>query len=262
MNCTTTPMETLTDAVRLAFEKAVPSKVSASWGHANGFNISGWDTRTSEEYVTMVLATIISGAGATPQQDGWHACGPECCFGALTSGDVELLEYSYPIVIHRYSLIEDSGGAGKFRGGSGTAWEVEPLDREMTFITFGEGRRIPAVGAAGAVSKMVDAKVGRIEVRRGKKAVETIRKNVIENLKPGETVTNLNPGGGGYGNPFERPIDKIVWDVKNGLVSLKGARDDYGVVITSAKTLDVDVAETNKLRSAAMAGGHQTDVRA
>jgi N-methylhydantoinase B len=262
MNCTTTPMETLTDAVRLAFEKAVPAKVSASWGHANGFNISGWDTRTSEEYVTMVLATIISGAGATPQQDGWHACGPECCFGALTSGDVELLEYSYPIVIHRYSLIEDSGGAGKFRGGSGTAWEVEPLDREMTFITFGEGRRIPAVGAAGATSKMVDAKVGRIEVRRGKGAMETIRKNVIESLKPGETVTNLNPGGGGYGNPFERPIDKIVWDVKNGLVSLKGARDDYGVVITSAKTLDVDMAETNKLRGVAAVSVYQTDVRA
>jgi N-methylhydantoinase B len=262
MNCTTTPMETLTDAVRLAFEKAVPSKVSASWGHANGFNISGWDTRTNEEYVTMVLATIISGAGATPQQDGWHACGPECCFGALTSGDVELLEYSYPIVIHRYSLIEDSGGAGKFRGGSGTAWEVEPLDREMTFITFGEGRRIPAVGAAGATSKMVDAKVGRIEVRRGKGAMETIRKNVIESLKPGETVTNLNPGGGGYGNPFERPIDKIVWDVKNGLVSLKGARDDYGVVITSAKTLDVDMAETNKLRGVAAVSVYQTDVRA
>ena len=91
-----------------------------------------------------------------------------------------LLEYSYPIVIHRYSLIEDSGGAGKFRGGSGTAWEVEPLDRDMTFITFGEGRRIPAVGAAGAVSKMVESKVGRIEVKRGGK-VETIRKNVIEN---------------------------------------------------------------------------------
>jgi N-methylhydantoinase B len=202
----------------------------------------------------MVLATIISGAGATPQQDGWHACGPECCFGALTSGDVELLEYSYPIIIHRYSLIEDSGGAGKFRGGSGTAWEVEPLDRDMTFITFGEGRRIPAVGAAGANSKMVDAKVGRIEVKRNGK-VETIRKNVIENVKPGETVTNLNPGGGGYGNPFERPVDKIVADVKNGLVSVKGARDDYGVVVSDAKTLAVDMAETNKLRSVVLAGG-------
>ena len=117
----------------------------------------------------MVLATIISGGGATPQQDGWHACGPECCFGALTSGDVELLEYSYPIIIHRYSLMTDSGGAGKFRGGSGTAWEVEPLDSEMLCIGFGEGRRIPAMGAAGAKSKMIDDKVGRIEVKRGGK---------------------------------------------------------------------------------------------
>jgi N-methylhydantoinase B len=165
------------------------------------------------------------------------------------------LEYSYPIVIHRYSLIEDSGGAGKFRGGSGTAWEVEPLDREMTFITFGEGRRIPAVGAAGAASKMVDTKVGRIEVKRGGK-VETIRKNVIENVKPGESVTNLNPGGGGYGNPFERPVEKIVWDVKNGLVSIAGARDDYGVVITNPQTLTVDMAETEKLRSAALSRAH------
>jgi N-methylhydantoinase B len=198
----------------------------------------------------MVLATIISGAGATPQQDGWHACGPECCFGALTSGDVELLEYSYPIIIHRYSLIEDSGGAGKFRGGSGTAWEVEPLDRDMTFITFGEGRRIPAVGAAGAMSKMVDAKVGRLELKRNGN-VETIRKNVIENVKPGETVTNLNPGGGGYGNPYERPIEKIIADVRNGLVSVGGAREDYGVVITDRETLAVDMAETKRLRGAA-----------
>ncbi len=99
MNCTTTPMETLTDAVRLAFEQAAPDKVSASWGHANGCNIAGWDSRHDEEYVTMVLASIISGAGATASQDGWHACGPECCFGALTSGDIEMLEHSYPIII-------------------------------------------------------------------------------------------------------------------------------------------------------------------
>ncbi|WP_164178739.1 hydantoinase B/oxoprolinase family protein, partial [Stenotrophomonas maltophilia] len=78
---------------------------------------------------------------ATPKQDGWHAVGPECCFGALTSGDVELLEYSYPIVIHRYALMTDSGGAGKFRGGSGTAWEVEPLNGDILCIGFGEGRR-------------------------------------------------------------------------------------------------------------------------
>lgn len=248
MNCTTTPMETLTDAVRLAFEKAVPSKVSASWGHANGLNIAGRDSRTNEEFVTMVLATIISGGGATPKQDGWHAVGPECCFGALTSGDVELLEYSYPIIIHRYSLMTDSGGAGKFRGGSGTAWEVEPLNGDMLCIGFGEGRRIPAMGAAGATSAMVDTKVGRVELRRDGK-VQVERKNIIETIRPGETITNLNPGGGGFGNPFERPVEKVIFDVRNRLVSIEGARLDYGVAIADPKTLEVDAAETERLRA-------------
>lgn len=248
MNCTTTPMETLTDAVRCAFEKAAPDRVSASWGHANGCNIAGWDTRHDEQYMTMVLATIISGAGATPQQDGWHACGPECCFGALESGDIELLEYSYPIIIHRYGLMTDSGGAGKHRGGSGTRWEVEPLDRPMQLVTFGEGRRISAMGAAGAVSRLVEPKLGRLEIERGGK-VEVIKKNVIETINPGERAANMNPGGGGYGDPFARPVEKVVADVRNGLVSLEGARLDYGVAIKDAQTLEVDRAATNRLRA-------------
>jgi N-methylhydantoinase B len=238
--------------VRLAFEQAAPAKVSASWGHANGCNIAGWDKRHDEEYVTMVLASIISGAGATPDQDGWHACGPECCFGALTSGDVELLEYSYPIIIHRYSLMTDSGGAGRYRGGSGTCWEVEPLDSPMTFITFGEGRRIPAVGAAGARSVLIEPKVGRIEFHRHGKT-DLVKTNVIETIQPGERAANMNPGGGGYGDPFQRPIESVVWDVKNGLVSLRGAREDYGVVIADQGTLEVDHAATRRLRGAAAA---------
>jgi N-methylhydantoinase B len=249
MNCTTTPMETLTDAVRLAFEKAAPDRVSASWGHANGCNIAGWDTRHDEEYVTMVLASIICGAGATHSQDGWHAVGPECCFGALTSGDIELLEHSYPIIIHRYSLMTDSGGAGKFRGGSGTCWEVEPLDQDMTFVTFGEGRRIPAMGAGGAQSTLVERKVGRLEINRGGET-EIIRQNVIETIKPGERAANMNPGGGGFGNPFEREVEKVLWDVKNGLVSIEGAKADYGVVIADPETLAVDEAATAAARKA------------
>jgi len=251
MNCTTTPMETLADAVRIAFEQAAPERTSASWGHANGCNIAGWDTRHDEEYVSMILASIISGAGATPHQDGWHACGPECCFGALTSGDIELLEYSYPIIIHRYSLMTDSGGAGKYRGGSGTCWEVEPLDKPMTFITFGEGRRIPAMGAAGAKSKFIEPKVGRIEITR-QDEVEVIKKNIIATINPGERAANKNPGGGGFGNAYERPADRVAWDVKNGLVSIEGARQDYGVAIDT-ETLQVDQGETERLRATTMA---------
>ncbi len=250
MNCTTTPMETLTDAVRLAFEQAAPDKVSASWGHANGCNIAGWDKRHDEEYVTMVLASIISGAGATANQDGWHACGPECCFGALTSGDIEMLEHSYPIIIHRYSLMEDSGGAGRNRGGSGTCWEVEPLDTPMTLITFGEGRRIPAMGAAGAKSAMVAPKVGSLELTRNGKT-EVITNNVIETIHPGERAANRNPGGGGFGLAFQRDIARVVDDVRNGLVSEKGARLDYGVVFANFAALEVDHQATAALRATA-----------
>lgn len=252
MNCTTTPMETLTDAVRLAFEQASPDNVSASWGHANGCNIAGWDKRHDEEYVTMVLASIISGAGATNGQDGWHVRGPECCFGALTSGDIEMLEHSYPIIIHRYSMMEDSGGAGKFRGGSGACWEVEPLDAPMTLVTFGEGRRIPAMGAAGARSNLIGPKVGRLEITRGGETT-IVTENVIETIQPGERAANKNPGGGGFGDPFERDVARVVEDVRDGLVSLEGARVDYGVVITDRETLVVDEAATAAARAAAAA---------
>ena len=153
-NCTTTPSESITDAVRMALEQALPEKAVASWGHSNGLNIAGQDYRSGEEYVSMILATIISGGGASHKTDGWPAVGPQCCFGALTSGDVEILEYQYPIIIHRYGLMTDSGGAGKLRGGSGTHWEVEPLRDPMTVVMFGEGRRYPAQGALGAVSKL------------------------------------------------------------------------------------------------------------
>jgi len=248
-NCTTTPMETLTDAVRLAFEKAAPDKVSASWGHANGCNMAGWDNRHDEEYATMVVASLIAGAGATHSQDGWHGCGPECAFGALTSGDIEMLEHSYPVVIHRYSLMTDSGGAGKFRGGSGLCWEVEPMDGPMTLVTFGEGRRIPAMGASGARSRLIEPKVGRLELTR-KGETTVIKENVIETLHPGERAANHNPGGGGFGNPFERDVDKVLEDIRNGLVSIEGAREDYGVVADPA-TLSVDTEATAKLRASA-----------
>ena len=79
--------------------------------------------------------------------------------------------------------------------------------------------------------------------------VEVVRKNIIAKILPGETATNKNPGGGGYGDPFDRPVEKVTWDVKNNLVSIEGAREDYGVVIQNADTLEVDLTATAALRS-------------
>ena len=247
VNCTTTPMETLTDAVRTAFEAAAPDRVTASWGHASGINIAGIDPRTGEQYVTMVLASIISGAGATQHMDGWHACGPLCCFGALSSGDIELLEYQYPILIHKYGLVEDSGGAGRQRGGCGTEWQVEPLNHEMTVIAFGEGRQIATLGAAGAEDKLPERKLGRLSIARHGGHTETHIQNTLTTIKPGERASNINPGGGGYGHPFQRPLNEVVQDVARGLVSRHAAEQEYGVVL-QADSLQVDEAATARLR--------------
>ena len=228
-NCTTTPSESITDAVRMALEQALPEKAVASWGHSNGLNIAGQDYRSGEEYVSMILATIISGGGASHKTDGWPAVGPQCCFGALTSGDIEILEYQYPIVIHRYGLMTDSGGAGKLRGGSGTHWEVEPLHDPMTVVMFGEGRRYPAQGALGAASKLCEPKVGRALYHKKDGTVEEIKTNRIVEIEPGERFANQNPGGGGVGDPSERDRDKVLEDVRNGFVSVQAAWEEYGV---------------------------------
>lgn len=230
-NCTTTPSESITDAVRMALEQALPERAVASWGHSNGLNIAGKDYRSGEEYVSMILATIISGGGASHKTDGWPAVGPQCCFGALTSGDVEILEYQYPIIIHRYGLMTDSGGAGKLRGGSGTHWEVEPLRDPMTVVMFGEGRRYPAQGALGAVSALQEPKVGRALHYKKDASVEEIKTNRIVEVEPGERFANQNPGGGGVGDPRDRDRDKVLEDVKNGFISVRAAWEEYGVRI-------------------------------
>ena len=231
VNCTTTPMETLADAVRLALEKAAPERAVGSWCHSSGINIAGRDTRNNEEYVTMILASLIGGAGATPHLDGWNAVGPQCCFGALSSGDIEIMEYSYPIQIHRYGLVQDSGGAGYYRGGCATAWEVEPLAHDMTAISFGEGRHYVALGASGADSACPALKLGRIERKHGDEVVEVMRSNAILTIKPGDRVATINPGGGGWGKPLEREIARVVDDVRNGYVSAQAAAAEYGVAV-------------------------------
>lgn len=230
-NCTTTPSESITDAVRMALEQALPERAVASWGHSNGLNIAGKDYRSGEEYVSMILATIISGGGASHKIDGWPAVGPQCCFGALTSGDVEILEYQYPIIIHRYGLMTDSGGAGKLRGGSGTHWEVEPLRDPMTVVMFGEGRRYPAQGALGAVSALQEPKVGRALHYKKDASVEEIKTNRIVEIEPGERFANQNPGGGGVGDPRDRDRDRVLEDVQNGFISVRAAWEEYGVRI-------------------------------
>jgi N-methylhydantoinase B len=69
----------------------------------------------------------------------------------------------------------------------------------------------------------------------------------LTQLQPGDRVIMDTAGGGGFGNPFEREIERVENDVLEGYVSPDGARKDYGVVI-NPETMKADLEETRKLR--------------
>ena len=48
-------------------------------------------------------------------------------------------------------------------------------------------------------------------------------KVLVAQLKPGDAFRIRSGGGGGYGAPFERPVEDVREDVRQGYVSVKAA---------------------------------------
>jgi N-methylhydantoinase B len=247
VNSTTCPTESITDAVKEALTEAQARRPIAGWGHSFGFSIAGDDPRTGKPFINYLLAPIIAGAGAVDGlMDGWPVIGPANCIGGATCGDTELLEYGYPIIVHEYAIREDSGGAGRWRGGCGASMIVEPL-ATMSFIAWGEGTKYPAPGYGGAHSVLAERKVAHGVIERKGAEPERLQANRVFDLGPGDRYRSVNPGGGGCGDPLERDPARVADDVRNAKVSVEGAREEYGVVIDPI-SLALLERETDDLR--------------
>lgn len=247
--CTTCPAETITDAVRDTLSHGYADRAVAGWGHCSAVNCAGQDPRHDREYVHMMVSSLMCGAGAVRGMDGWHGVGPQAGLGGGAAGDMEIIEYQYPLVVHRYSFAADSAGPGLWRGGCGLVHEVEALDHEMTAVVWGEGRRYPASSVGAARTSRVENRVCRVEVIRSGGIVEPIGSNCVLTLKAGERFITRSAGGGAIGDPFSRRPEEVLADVIDGFVSIDGAREDYGVVIDHL-TMAVDSSATARLRAA------------
>lgn len=75
-----------------------------------------------------------------------------------------------------------------------------------------------------------------------------LSKDIVDNIQGGTIYYQIASGGGGYENPKERDIDKVVADVKNEVCSFEKAREDYGVVFEDKEGFKVNKEETDKLR--------------
>ncbi len=160
---------------------------------------------------------------------------------------VEFAESRWPFRVERLGLAVDSGGPGRYRGGLGYEKHIRML-RDAHFMSIADRALLSCWGVkggrAGRPFEVVIDPGGPAE-----RAVDALAD--AEPIRAGEVVRIRTTGGGGWGDPLERPYEEVARDVRWGKVSVSGALADYGVLITgNAEDPVVDVDASDALRAA------------
>lgn len=225
-----------------ALAQAVPMELPATdSGQGSILLVSVPDFETGGHKVS-VIQPIVGGAGGRPVDDGVD--GTMVILNFLKNIPTEIFENEMSeIVIRHYGLREDSGGPGKYRGGTGIEIEFETsspytsiTSRCMERYIFGPPGRLGGhMGATGYTTfnpgTNREADLGKIDVLE---------------MEPGDALRIGTQGGGGFGDPLERPAAKVAEDVANGFVHGGTAQEHYGVVLCDDGT--VDEAATTRRR--------------
>lgn len=179
-----------------------------------------------------------------PQAGGWGAgADRDGESGLVAQGDgetynipVEVCEARYPILVEQYGLHIVPGGAGRYRGGRGLVRDYRVLCNEATLTTTYGRHRYPPWGAHGGydgspnAAAVLPAGADAPAVWRGKLARYPLRK--------GDLVRLITGTGGGYGDPMDRPVEAVLEDLRNKLVTLDEAEERYGVSF-EPRTLEI-----------------------
>ncbi len=237
----TFPM-TVVDTVFKAVAPAIPDRVAA--GHHADLIIAQLIGVTQKQLILAGLSHAGGGWGAKKTEDGVSAT------IAMNDGDthnspIELLEVKYPLLAERYELVQDSGGAGRYRGGLGVDRAVQPLT-DLRLTSHIERSQCKPWGLFGGHDAMPNA----LFIRKDGRDLGDLpnAKAFTMPLKEGDAVTIRGGGGGGYGDPLEREPEKVREDVYQGYVSVGAARALYGVVV-DPESFALNAAATAALRA-------------
>ena len=243
----TVPM-TVSDTIFKALAPACTDQVLA--GHHADLaapRTFGLDPKTGRAF--HFPQTLSGGGwGAMHDRDGQNAT---FCIndGDTHNTPVEAGEGKGPILIVHRKLRQDSGGAGKFRGGLGVSQEVRML-APGSVLSAMERTLCAPWGLHGGK----DALANRFSIVR--------KDGSVQKLPTGKTIGHVTldagdgflvevGGGGGFWSPWERDPMRVLADVRSGYVSLEAAQRDYAVVIhRRGRRFELDENATNKLRRA------------
>ena len=210
------------DVIIGALADALPDAVV---GAANGANttavFSGVDPATGKDY--LYLETLGGGFGGRNDRDGKD--GVQVHITNTSNLPVEVIEMEYPLRVLSYGLVEDSGGAGTYRGGMGLRREITPVGHDCIFNGAGERFRHAPWGVFGGA----DGGRGRFlhtHPNASEEQLEIKPSGIV--LKEGAKILVETPGSGGYGAPDQRSEADIETDRRSGKFSDAYLKRHYG----------------------------------
>jgi N-methylhydantoinase B len=233
---------TVIEAVLAVMSRALPDRSIAPYAKLISPILVGKD-RQDKLYIYSTFSSC-AGGGAVTGFDGYQNCCDLGTLGVVSKTDAEEEMARFPWQIRRYEFMEDSHGAGKWRGAPGIVWEAVNLGGDCTVIGGPwDGWYAPGEGVYGGMPTPLN----KAHVQRGEERIDINHPHVPTELKPGDVLVTQCGGGAGVGAPEERDPDAVKRDVERELVSLKMAREVYKVVL-NPETLEIDQDATGALR--------------
>ena len=204
------------DTILKALAPAIPHMVPAAHkGDMGGCSFFGFRPDRSR----FLLMNIFGGGwGGRPHEDG-ESASVSVCQGDVRNTPIELQEIKYPVLVETHALRQDSGGAGKFRGGLGVELTYRVLQECKANINM-DRTIAPPWGLHGGH----DGEPNKGILIRTDGTSTVIYKGTEIQMQAGDQMVFLTAGGGGYGDPALRPAAAIEYDLREGLVSPEGAK--------------------------------------
>lgn len=188
-----------------------------------GFMALGFDPRTGQNYVISNNEGV--GWGGNPKHDG--ASGQmHLSLNIVRNTPIELLENKANLHHESLELVTDSGGAGLHRGGLGVR-RVVRFTHDGEVLSMKKKTQTYPWGTNGGLSPSF---TNSMVVWPGTNKAKSLRMR-RERMAKDEVFENMSAGGGGWGNPFDRPIDLVLEDVENLKISREAAKQLYGIEI-------------------------------
>jgi N-methylhydantoinase B len=236
----------LPDVIFGALAPVVPERIIAGCNGACTTAVFTGSVPNNPDHFYIYHEAIAGGSGASRHADGLS--GVQVHMTNTSNMPVEALEIEFPIImVKKYGLRKDSGGAGEFRGGLGIHREFEIVGEGVSYTGLGDRHKFAPWGLESGHDGLGGA-FYHIETDGNESRLPS--KCTGRPVKQGDVIRVLTPGSGGYGEPIKRLPQKVLNDVVDEKISLKSALEDYKVVIHCDEddVYSIDEAETEKLR--------------